>query len=148
MSWVSIAAAAVIMVLTSVDVLMRRLLDMPIRGSFEISESLLVVTIFCSVAYVMVLRGHIVVDVFTSKYPRRYRKSLSVIALFLSLIIVGLICWGSILLGLEQYRVGEASVLLHLPEAAFVFVVAFGSALLFLVILIQFIGIFVGGEEG
>jgi TRAP-type C4-dicarboxylate transport system permease small subunit len=147
LSWLSIIAAAVIMLVTSVDVLMRRLLDMPIRGSFEICEQLLVVVVFCSVAYVMTVNGHVIVDVFTNRYPQKTQRPLAVIALLLSLIVVAMICWGSMLLGLEQYRVGEASVLLHLPEAAFVFVVAFGSALFFLVIIIQFIRIFARVKE-
>ena len=140
-------ASAIVMVLVTVDVLMRRLLDMPIRGSFEVSTSLLVVMVFCAVAWVMVVRGHVEVDVFTRKYPEKFQRPLSAIALFLSLIIVVLICWGSILLGLEQYRVGEASVLLKIPVAPFVFVVAFGSALLALVTLIQFIRVFARVKE-
>lgn len=130
------------MVLVTVDVLMRRLLSMPIRGSFEVSTSLLVVMVFCAVAYVMTIQGHVVVDVFTNKYPKSFQRPLSAIALFLSMIIVALMCWGSIILGLDQYSVGERSVLLKIPVAPFVFVVAFGCALLFLVILIQFIRIF------
>ena len=140
-------AAATIMVLTTVDVLMRRLFDMPIKGSFEISDFLLVVVVFCSVAYVMTVKGHIIVDVFTNKYPQRFSGALSVIALTLSLIMVGLICWGSIRYGLQQTSVGEASPLLGIPAAPFIFVIAFGSALFLLVIIIQFIRIFAKMRE-
>ena len=96
----------------------------------------------------MTERGHIAVDIISSKYPRRLSAVMSSFALFCSMIIVGLICWGSIRFGLDQYRVGEASVLLRLPVAPFVFVLAFGSALLTLVILIQFINSFGGSKEG
>jgi len=140
-------AAAIIMLLTTVDILMRRFLDMTVKGCFEVCDYLLVVVVFCAVAYVMTVKGHVVVDVFTSRYPQRFQRALSVIALFLSLIIVGLICWGSIQLGLSQLRVGEASVLLKIPAAPFIFVLAFGSALLFLVIIIQFIRIFARVRE-
>lgn len=140
-------AAAIIMVLTTVDVLMRRLFDLPIKGSFELSDYLLIVVVFCSVAYVMTVKGHIVVDVFTNKYPQRFSGALSFIALILSLIMVGLICWGSIRYGLQQMSVGEASPLLGIPAAPFIFVIAFGSALFFLVIIIQFIRIFAKARE-
>lgn len=143
----SIAAAAIMMTLTTVDVLMRRLANMPIKGSFEVATSLLVVMVFCSVAYVMTVNGHVVVDVFTNKYPKIFQKPLSAIALVLSMLIVALISWGSVRLGMDQYSVGEASVLLSIPVAPFVFVVAFGSALLFLVILVQFIRVFVPVKE-
>lgn len=135
------------MVLVTADVLMRRLLSMPIRGSFEVSTSLLVVMVFCAVAYVMTIQGHVVVDVFTNKYPKSFQRPLSVIALFLSLIIVVLMCWGSILSGLDNYSVGEASVLLKIPVAPFLFIVAFGCALLALVLLIQLIRVFVRVKE-
>lgn len=150
-SWltvISAAAALGIMLLVTVDVLMRRFLNMPITGSFEISCALLVVIIFCCVAWVMTIRGHIVVTIFSNKYPQRLGHVIGTIALFLSMIVVGLICWGSILFGLEQARVGEASVLLRLPVAPFVFVLAFGSALLALVIFIQFINALSGTKEG
>ena len=149
--WVTILsalAALIIMLLVTVDVLMRRFLNMPITGSFEISTALLVVIVFCCVAWVMTERGHIVVDLITRKYPQRLGAVMSSFALFCSMIIVGLICWGSIQFGLEQARVGEASVLLKLPVAPFIFVLAFGSALLTLVILIQFINSFGGSKEG
>jgi TRAP-type C4-dicarboxylate transport system permease small subunit len=148
--WVTIfsaIAAIIIMLLVTVDVLMRRFLNMPITGSFEISCSLLVVIVFCCVAWVMTERGHIVVDIISGKYPRRLGAVMSSFALFCSMIVVGLICWGSIRFGLEQYRVGEASVLLRLPVAPFVFVLAFGSALLAVVILIQFINSLSGSRE-
>lgn len=149
--WVTIfsaLSALIIMLLVTVDVLMRRFLNMPILGSFEISTSLLVVIVFCCVAWVMTERGHIVVDIITSKYPPRLSAVMSSFALFCSMIVVGLICWGSIRFGLEQYRVGEASVLLKIPVAPFIFVLAFGSALLTLVILIQFIDSLGRSKEG
>jgi TRAP-type C4-dicarboxylate transport system permease small subunit len=135
------------MMVVTTDVLMRRLLDITIKGSFEISTSLLVVMVFCAVAWVMVVHGHVEVDVFTRRYPKSFQKPLSAIALFLSFIIVALMCWGSIILGLQQLKIGESSVLLKIPVAPFVFTVAVGSALLCLVILIQFIRVFIGGEE-
>ena len=140
-------AAAIIMVLTTVDVLMRRLFDFPIKGSFELSDYLLVVVVFCSVAYVMTVKGHIIVDVFTNKYPQRFSSALSFISLILSLIMVGLIGWGSFRYGLQQLAVGEASPLLGIPAAPFIFVIAFGSALFLLVIIIQFIRIFAKVKE-
>jgi TRAP-type C4-dicarboxylate transport system permease small subunit len=141
------AAAAIVMSLTTADVLVRRFLDTTIKGSFEISTNLLIVIVFCSVAYVMSVHGHVVVDVFTDRYPRSFQRPLTFIALLLSLIAVALICWGSIKLGLEQYRVGESSVLLSIPVAPFVFIMAFGSGLLFIVIMIQFVRIFARVKE-
>ena len=144
---VSGIAAIIMMVLTTADILMRRFLDMPIRGGFEITSALLVILGSCSFAWIMTEKGHIVVDLFTSKYPQRLRRVILGIALFLSLIMVGLICWGSMLFGLQEFRIGEASVLVGIPMAPIIFVMAFGSALLGIVILIQFINTFARTKE-
>lgn len=148
--WLTILSAIamlVIMVVTSVDVLMRRFLNKPITGSLEISTSLLIVVIFCCVAWVMTKKGHVIVDIFSDRYPKRVREVITSIALFLSMITVGLICWGSINFGLQQYRIGEVTVLLGIPVSPFIFVLAFGSGLFGLVLLIQFINTFVRAKE-
>jgi len=147
MTLVSALALIIIMVVTSADVLMRRFLNKPITGSLEISTSLLIVVIFCCVAWVMTEKGHIIVDIFSDRYPKKVREVITSIALFLSMITVGLICWGSINFGLQQYRIGEVTVLIGLPVAPFIFVLAFGSGLFGLVILIQFINTFIRSKE-
>lgn len=148
--WLTVLSAlamVIIMVLTSVDVLMRRFLNKPITGSLEISTSLLIVVIFCCVAWVMTQKGHVIVDIFSDRYPKKVREVITSIALFLSTITVGLICWGSINFGLQQYRIGEVTVLIGLPVAPFIFVLAFGSGLFGLVLLIQFINTFARSKE-
>jgi len=149
--WVTVVSATagfIIMVLVSVDVLMRRLLSKPITGSFEICTSLLVVLVSCSIAWVMTEKGHIIVNIITSKYPQRLREVTRSIGLFLGLIVVGLICWASLLYGLQEFRIGDKSNLLGIPLAPFVFVLSFGSALLGLVILVQFINTFTKSRGG
>jgi len=149
-NWLTIVSAlalVIIMVLTTADVLSRRFLNKPLTGSFEITTSLLVVVVFCSVAWVMTEHGHVVVDIFSDRYPKKVREMVTRIALFLSMITLGLICWGSINFGMNEYKIGDASVLLRLPMAPFIFTLAFGSALFGLVILIQFINTFIGSKE-
>ncbi len=138
-SIVSMVASLAMMFLVTADVLGRRFFAAPILGSTEISQRLLAIIIFCAVAWVMTIKGHVEVDIFFRFYPRRLQAVVYSIALFFSLIIVGAISWGSTLNGLNKLQVGETSVLLKLPMAPFIFVVAFGAAVLFFVILVQFI---------
>jgi len=105
---------------------------------------LLTMVIFFSVAYVMSIKGHVVVDTLTRLYPRKLQIAVSLIALLLSMLIIAIISWQTALYGLEALQVGERSVLLRIPVSPFIFVVAFGSAVLFLVILAQFLSIIVG----
>jgi TRAP-type C4-dicarboxylate transport system permease small subunit len=146
-SVLSMIAAVVMMLLVTADVFMRRALNAPILGSYEIGKVLLVIVVFCGVAYVMTVKGHVVVDTLARLYPRKLQMAVAGIAHFLSLIIVALISWQSAVYGLEMLRVGETSVLLRILVAPFIFIVAFGSAVLFLVILVQFIYILAGVAE-
>ena len=147
-SVLSMIAACMMMLLVTVDVFMRRALNQPIFGAYEIGKVLLVIVVFCGVAYVMSVKGHVVVDTLVRLYPKKLQIAVAGIAYFLSLIIVALISWQSAVYGLDMVRVGETTVLLRILVSPFIFVVAFGSAVLFLVILVQFIYILAGvGED-
>jgi TRAP-type C4-dicarboxylate transport system permease small subunit len=143
-SFVGMLAAIIMMLLVVADVFMRRVLNMPILGSNEIQRILLTVVIFFSVAYVMSIKGHVVVDTLTRLYSRKLQIAVSIIALLLSMLIIAVISWQTALYGIEALNIGERSVLLRIPVSPFIFVVAFGSAVLFLVILAQFLSIIVG----
>jgi len=143
-SYVAMVAALIMMFLVVADVFMRRALNMPILGSNEIQRILLTMVIFFSVAYVMSIKGHVVVDTLTRLYPRKLQIAVSLIALLLSMLIIAIISWQTALYGLEALQVGERSVLLRIPVSPFIFVVAFGSTVLFLVILAQFLSVIVG----
>ena len=146
-SILSMIAAVAMMLLVTTDIFMRRVLDQPIFGAYEIGKILLVIIVFCGVAYVMSVRGHVAVDTLVRLYPRRLKIVVSGIAYLLSLIIVALISWQSTVYGLDMVQVGETTILLRIFVAPFIFVVAFGSAILFLVILVQFIYILAGVDE-
>jgi len=139
-------ATVAMMFLVTIDVFMRRALNNPILGSYEVGKILLVIVVFFSVAWVMAVRGHVFVDSLTRLYPPKLKKISAVLANFLSLLIVALICWQSFVYGVDMVRVGETSVLLRILVGPFILIVAFGSALLFLVILVQFIYTLAGVE--
>ena len=146
-SILSMIAAVAMMLIVTADVFMRRALNQPIFGAYEIGKVLLVIVVFCGVAYVMSVKGHVVVDTLVRLYPKKLRTVVNGIAYFLSLLIVALISWQSAVYGLDMVRVGETSVLLRILVSPFIFIVAFGSAILFLVILVQFIYILAGVDE-
>lgn len=139
MSIIAMIAAVVMMFLVTVDVFMRQVLNQPILGSYEIGKVLLVIVVFFGAAYVMIVKGHVVVNTLTRLYPLRLQKIVSGIAHFLSLLIVGLICWQSADYGFHMLQVGETTVLLRILVAPFILIVAFGCVALFMVILVQFI---------
>lgn len=146
-SILSMIAAVAMMLLVTADVFMRRALNQPIFGAYEVGKVLLVIVVFCGVAYVMSVKGHVVVDTLVRLYPKSLQRVVTAFAYLLSLIIVALISWQSVVYGMDMVRVGETSVLLRILVSPFIFIVAFGSAILFLVILVQFIYILAGVDE-
>lgn len=146
-SILSMIAAVAMMLIVTADVFMRRALNQPIFGAYEVGKVLLVIVVFCGVAFVMSVKGHVVVDTLVRLYPKRLQTVVSAIAYLFSLVIVALISWQSAVYGLDMVRVGETSVLLRILVSPFIFIVAFGSAVLFLVILVQFIYVLAGVDE-
>ena len=144
MSMISLVA---LMLLVTVDVIMRRALNSPIYGSYEIEKFMLTIVVFMVLAYIMSNKGHIVVNTFTSSFPPRLRRVATSLGYLLTLIIIGLICWGSVIYGVDMVKAGEKSLLLPIPVAPFIFIAAYGSAILFLATLFHFLYILAGVEK-
>jgi TRAP-type C4-dicarboxylate transport system permease small subunit len=74
----SAAATFVMMVLVVVNVLGRYLLNKPLTGTLEFTESLLVLIIFLSLALTQYDGGHIRVTLLTRHLPKRAARALTV----------------------------------------------------------------------
>jgi TRAP-type C4-dicarboxylate transport system permease small subunit len=119
------------------DVILRRLFNSPISWTLEVIEVMLTVVVFFTVAYCAVTRGHISVDVLTSRLPPKGRAIVNVIGCFLGIILFGFMTWCSIRSAIEDLASHRTTGIVHIPIYPFVFVVAFGSILLVLVLLAQ-----------
>lgn len=76
-----VAAATVLfamMMLTSVDVLLRYVFNAPLRGAFEVTELLMAVLIFCGLPLVSRRDEHVTVDFAGSLFPAWMRSALHV----------------------------------------------------------------------
>jgi TRAP-type C4-dicarboxylate transport system permease small subunit len=75
-------ALFVMMVLTTADAIMRYVFNHAITGAYTFTENyLMVIVAFLSMSYVMKLKGHIRIDIFTDKMPKSLVKWLNVIYL-------------------------------------------------------------------
>jgi len=146
-SYISMAATAAMMLIITADVFMRRAFNSPIFGTFDTIKILLVFVVFCAVAYVMVMKEHIIVDTLSRLYPRILKRIVRGIAYFLSMIILAVICWQTLNYGLSMLRAGERLVLLQIPISPFIFLVALGYAVFFLVVFVQFTFTLAGVED-
>ncbi|MGM9607989.1 MAG: TRAP transporter small permease [Oscillospiraceae bacterium] len=69
--YVSYIGYALIILLTVVDVVLRKTINKPIVGGYEIIQYLLLVSVFASFAYCQTLRGHIQVTMILRHLPKR-----------------------------------------------------------------------------
>lgn len=120
----------VIMLLTVFDVLLRYLLNSPIKGTVEISEFVLVPAVIFGIAYTQNIKGHVDVDILFSYLPRSVQTSISLTSTILSLILFILISWQSLIFSILAWKEHEHSDLLSIPSAPFRFLVFIGTSLL------------------
>jgi tripartite ATP-independent transporter DctM subunit len=125
---------AVMMCVTTVDVLSRFLFNLPVIGSIEGTEFLMVLTVFLAIPYAAAKNQHITIDALVTKLPERERLILESITLFLGVVLFSVVVWESIQYCMLMMKMNRVTAVLRVPIAPFALVVTFGS-LLFSVVL-------------
>ena len=105
----------------------------PIKGTPEISEFMIVTVIFLALAWCAVTRKHVRVDLIVSHFPSRTQAILDSITLLAALVVYGIMTWRSVLESMEVYA--ETSIL-RVPHAPFYWIMTFGLALFCLSIVV------------
>ena len=73
--------------LVVVDITLRRFFNSPLSWSFEVIEVLLVIVVFFTVAYCCITKGHISVDLLTSRLSKRGQAILEIFSYFLGIVL-------------------------------------------------------------
>jgi TRAP-type C4-dicarboxylate transport system permease small subunit len=93
----------------------RSLFSKPILGDYELVQMLSAVAVSMALPFCQLIRGHIIVDFFTTAAPKKFNK---VCDLFANLVLAAagfLFAWRITLGMLELRENGDASMLLNLP---------------------------------
>jgi TRAP-type transport system small permease protein len=126
--WATIVAAIALMlmlVISIVDVLGNKIFNHPLRGTAEYISFLAVITIAFAMAYSLIEKAHVQIDVFTDKLPARFKASIELFIMLASLSLFVLLGWSSINYGIELYRSNTLSMTQHIPIFPFAYAVAF-----------------------
>lgn len=129
----------VMMLLITMDVLLRYFLNRPVKGSFELVEFMMAIVVCLGMAYTGVQKGHVAVEIVVSRFSPRAQALVDSFTYLVSTILFSLISWKSVVHAKVLMGSGLTSSILYVPVYPFVFVVAFGSGLLSLVFLVHFI---------
>jgi len=138
MNRIASIALFVMMVLTMVDVFGRKVFSHSIHGAVELTEFLLVILIFFSLAQTEVRNGHVQIDLILSKFGKRVQGVVNAITQLSGSVLCGLITWSTFLYAEKMRLSGEVSQDLWIPKFPFVYVVALGCGILAFTLLVNF----------
>lgn len=103
---ISMVIFFVIMLLTIIGIVMR-FLGSPLSGLTNLSESLLVIAIYCGVAYAQQVKQHVAVEFLISRLSKTPKKILNVINLIIPLGICIILIFISWSFALESWHMRE-----------------------------------------
>jgi TRAP-type transport system small permease protein len=110
------AIALVIMMLgTVLDVFFRYAFNKPLRISYDLVESMLVIYVFHGISSVFLARRNIVIDVIDTLVSPHVLRVLAVIADIVSVMCLVLFLWGMFEPAMQAYQYGDRKLELGMP---------------------------------
>jgi TRAP-type C4-dicarboxylate transport system permease small subunit len=136
---VAAAALAILMFMTALDVSLRYFLDMPITGSYDLAEYLMVIIISFGLAYCAVEKEHVKVELIISLFGQRTQNLINAITSLLSLILFSVLAVQSVNYIVIMHESKAVYSVLLIPIYPSVAIVACGFFVLCLVLLADFL---------
>lgn len=128
----------IMMLLVTADVILRYFFNTPVRGSFEIVTVMLVCVTFFILAQTQARGKNATAEVLTSRLSRLTQASINGATHFISLLFCALVTWRLGEQAVYVWSKTDTTVSLRMPIYPFVFVAAFGCAILTAVLLKEF----------
>ena len=123
------AAVLALMLLATGNVVLR-IFHIPFRGTYEIVSFLGAIGIAFALASTQRRKGHIVVDILSSRYSRPVRRFVDALSAAIGSLFFGIVAWQVSLWGMRIAASGEVSETLKMIYYPYVFCVASGFGLL------------------
>ena len=127
MSVLAMAVLCLMMGLTAVDVLGRYIFNRPVDGTFEMTEMMLAVLVFCSLAFCQFSSGHISVDILVKNFSKGVQKSIQVVNYILTIAIMGLVAWMTFQHALDIKATKDVTMILQIPIYPFMLIASLGA---------------------
>lgn len=138
------AGAVVIMVvvlLITADVLLRNVLNMPLQGSIEIVEYLMVILIFFLFANGQIQKTNVNVDMLVKRFPAKVQKFLQAFNYLLALGFYSIVTVQMFKETISAFVRNDASPSLSIPKYPFMLGASIGILFLSLVLLVDFLAV-------
>lgn len=132
----------VMMLNITANVFGRYILRMPIEGSLELTELLMIFLVFCAIAQTEIKGKHIKVTILTESVLPRFSNTLKyfaeLLAIIVCFIIGSLMAWGTFKEAVISCRIGQQSMGFPLPVYPGKVVIFLGFALLCVAVFLKF----------
>ncbi len=114
LAWVAGAGLLVMVLVTTVDVLLR-VFRLSMTGAYDIVKIAAAVTMAAALPYTTAIKGHVAIEYFFHKLGRRGRVGVDAVMRLLAMALFGLLAWGCVDYGNSLRLKGEVSMTLQLP---------------------------------
>jgi TRAP-type C4-dicarboxylate transport system permease small subunit len=128
-----------LMLVITADVLLRGILNKPIRGANEIAELTMLVIVFLGIAYAQYAKANISVSILFDKFPGKVQDILNVFIYLLCLGICGVILWQTFSYHSYLTELKRTTLILEIPVAPFQIIMIIGFFMLCIVLIIDVI---------
>ncbi|WP_419660966.1 DctQ2: C4-TRAP dicarbooxylate transporter [Desulfosarcina variabilis str. Montpellier] len=126
LSYIGNIALALMMLLTTADVLGRYFFNAPVLGAYEITEYLMLIMVFSFLALAQSQKAHINVDIVFNRLPAWLQQICERFNHIVCLLVMILVTWKSAQRIAELKTTGEASLLLKIPDYPFAIFLVIG----------------------
>ena len=120
------------------DVVGTQVLQQPLPGARELTESTMVLIVFGALTYAQIQRSHIRVELLYTRMGPRVQAAMDVITDLAAIIFFGLLCWQAVNEVFISWEIGEATVgLIRFPLYPARIILAVGTGLLIVRLIID-----------
>lgn len=130
MSYIGNISIAGMTLLSAADVVGRYLFNSPILGAYEITEYLLLIMVFSYLGITQSQKAHINVDIVFNHLSPRFQAILMRINYMICLVMMIIVSYMGVQKVLANIKVGEASILLKIPDYPFAIFLTIGCVVL------------------
>jgi tripartite ATP-independent transporter DctM subunit len=137
--WINIAGISALLAVVIVnffDVFLRYIFNRPLKGMTNITEILLITAVFLAVAHTHNEKGHIAIDLITSKLKAKARIMMEIITSLLGAGLFAIIIWRT---SVQTLYLAQSNIMhgqfLSIPATPFSAVIVLGCTMLFLLLI-------------
>lgn len=132
----------ILMLMTVIDVVLRKWFNLPISGSYELTQIMLSLIVLFAFGYANDYKEHVVIDIFYTKMPYGMKKFCSILTALLALVMTAVLTFVVFRQGIRLMASGGITFSLKIPLWPFAMIGSVGFFGYFLSIVCDILFIF------